>query len=228
MSIQASSRLAAVLSTLVAVALAGCGGEVAGSAALGASSQALTQDEACLDTDPLCTPTGAHAKHGGFACSVCHKVAGRLSFDSGGPAYAAGKPAPAFNATTKTCSNVACHGVPAGTFSYYFPDGTGEPALNTVAYGGTTQPTPSWYAAGASCAACHGNPPRAPGGGVYAWHSGSHGAQGPTGARNQCQFCHPNATGSNGVGTGITNPALHANGAVNVQATFGSACFGCH
>jgi cytochrome c len=46
--------------------------------------------------------------------------------------------------------------------------------------------------------------------------------------RNQCQFCHPDATGTNGQGTAITNPALHGNGVYNVQASFTSACFGCH
>jgi hypothetical protein len=227
MSIRSSGLV--LFTTLVAAALAGCDGQVGASGAqLGSAQQALTPDEVCLDTDPLCTPTGAHAKHGAFACSACHKVAGRLSFDSAGPAYAAGQSAPRFDATAKTCSNVACHGVPAGTFSFYFPDGSGDPALNTVGYGGATQTTPSWYATGATCGACHGNPPRAPDGSFYPWHSGQHGGQGPTGTYNQCQFCHPDATGANGQGTAITNPTLHANGTVNVQARFTSACFGCH
>ena len=37
--------------------------------------------------------------------------------------------------------------------------------------------------------------------------------------RNQCQFCHPDATGSGGVGTGITNQRFTANGVYNVQAS---------
>jgi hypothetical protein len=198
----------------------------------------LTQDEVCLDGDPACTPTGAHGGpgtsppgHYAFSCSVCHKVGGRLVFDRNGPAYAAGKPAPTFDATAKTCSNVACHGVPAGTFSYYFIGGDGEPVLNTVnVYGNSSGVTPSWYATGgAACGACHGNPPRNGTDGSNVWHSGFHGGQGPTGANNQCQLCHPDANSpGNGIGTTITNPLLHGNGVFNVQATFRSSCFGCH
>lgn len=217
-------------SIVVAAALLAACEQTGSPGSLAVSSEALTQDEVCLDGDPACTPTGAHAKHGGYACSVCHKVAGRLVFDRTGPAYAAGYPAPSFDATTKTCSNVGCHRVPAGTFSYYFPGGDGEPALNTVTYGGgAPSPTPSWYATGASCTACHDDPPRNGSSGSNVWHSGYHGGQGPTGARNQCQFCHPDAySPSTGVGTTITNPSMHGNGAVNVQATFTSTCFGCH
>jgi predicted CxxxxCH...CXXCH cytochrome family protein len=218
----------------------GCGQEVAdaaltttatASATRQAGRGALTADEQCLDGDPACTPTGAHAGHGAFACSVCHKVAGRLVFDKNGPAYAGGKPAPTFDATTKTCSNVACHGVPAGTFTYSSWDwGLDQPVDVTVSYGGNSRPTPSWYTTGAAtCAACHDDPPRNGSSGSNVWHSGNHGGQGPTGARNQCQFCHPDASSpNNGIGDTITNPSLHANGTVNVQATFTSACFGCH
>lgn len=200
---------------------------------------AMIQSEVCTDGDPSCTPTGAHggpstqpAGHYAFDCKVCHRVGGRLSFDKNGPAYAPGKPAPTFDATAKTCSNVACHGVPAGTFSYYFPDGSGEPVLNTVSYGGTLAAgsTPSWYTTGASgCSACHGDPPANGSNGSNVWHSGYHAGTGPTGTQNQCQFCHPDASSpGNGIGDTITNPLLHANGTVNVQATFTSACFGCH
>jgi hypothetical protein len=152
-------------------------------------------------------------------------------FDKNGPAYGAGLPAPTFDAVAKTCSNVACHAVKAGTFSYYFPGGDGEPVLNTVSYGGgTPKTTPSWYSIGAAaCTACHDDPPRNGSNGSNAWHSGYHGGQGPTGAYNQCQFCHPDASSpGNGIGDTITNATLHANGVINVQATFKSACFGCH
>jgi predicted CxxxxCH...CXXCH cytochrome family protein len=188
---------------------------------------ALTADEQCLDGDPACTPTGAHAGHGAFACSVCHKVAGRLVFDKNGPAYAVGKPAPTFDATAKTCSNVACHGVAAGTYTYTSWDwGLDQPVPTTINYGGTLRTTPSWYTTGAArCTACHDDPPQ----NGYVWHSGYHGGQGPTGPRNQCQFCHPDASSpGNGIGDTITNPSLHANGTADVQATFTSVCFGCH
>jgi hypothetical protein len=208
----------------------------------------LTQDEVCLDGDPACTPTGAHggpgtspAGHAAFDCKVCHKVGGRLLFSktaiNNATAYVSptasvpNPPAPYFDATAKTCSNIACHAVKTGTFSYYFPGGDGEPVLNTVNYGGGAPgPTPSWYATGAiGCTACHGDPPINGSDGSNVWHSGQHGNQGPTGARNQCQFCHPDASSpGNGIGNTITNAALHANGTANVQATFTSACFGCH
>ena len=201
-------------------------------------STALIQSDVCVDGDPSCTPTGAHGApttvpsgHSAYDCKVCHKVGGRLSFNKSGPAYSVGKPAPTFDATTKTCSNIACHGVPSGTFSYYFPGGDGEPVLNTVNYGGSTiVVTPSWYATGSSaCGACHGNPPVNGSNGSNAWHSGYHGNGGPTSPQNQCQFCHPDASSpGNGAGDTITNPTLHANGMVNVQATFKSSCFGCH
>jgi hypothetical protein len=157
------------------------------------------------------------------------------------PAYIAPTPAnpspppPVFNGWSwsrpvsgiYSCSSVACHGVPAGTFSYYFPDGSGEAALNTVEFGGTYVETPIWGSTGSSCTACHGNPPMTGSNGSNIWHSGRH-AGGPTAASNQCQFCHPSASGTGGRGTTITNPALHGNGRVEVQVRFKSSCFGCH
>lgn len=208
------------------------------SAKTSAKSTALIQSEVCADGDLSCTPTGAHggsttvpAGHFAFDCRVCHRVGGRLSFDKAGPAYAAGSPSPSFDATAKTCSNIACHGVPAGTFSYYFPGGDGEPALITVSYGGSMMNvTPSWYSTGnAACAACHGNPPANGSNGSNVWHSGYHGGGGPTTSQNQCQFCHPDASSpGNGVGDTITNPLMHANGIVDMRVTFKSSCFSCH
>ena len=175
---------------------------------------------------PLPAPTGAHGKHAIFVCKTCHVVGGVFSFDPAGPAVAPSpNPLPSFQPSPDfTCSSVACHGMYAGTFSWYFPGGDGEPELHTVNYAGSGGSAPSWYSTGLGCTACHGNPP--PNG---AWHSGNHGGQGPTGARNQCQLCHPDASSpNNGIGNTITNPALHGNGTVNVQARFTSACFGCH
>lgn len=198
----------------------------------------MTQDEVCVDGDPSCTPTGAHgapgmavAGHHAFDCSVCHKVGGRLVFDKNGPAYAAGKPAPTYNASAKTCLNVACHNI-SGTFSYYTYDwGMDAVVLCTLTYGGgVPRATPSWYSTGpAGCSACHDDPPRNGSDGSNVWHSGNHANQGPTGEANQCQFCHPDASSpGNGIGDTITDPSLHANGSVQVQATFKAWCFGCH
>lgn len=177
-------------------------------------------------TGPACTPTGAHGnpqdpqnvKHSLYPCSTCHTLGGSMCFDPAGPAFAQNRPAPAFDFTAKTCSNIACHGMYEGTFSYFFPGGDGEPELKTVTYGGNGGGTPSWYSTAGGCSACHGNPPPA----YPAWH-GMH-----ANGNSNCQLCHPNATGTGGVGTAITNPALHANQVVNVQPQWRSACFNCH
>jgi len=197
----------------------------------------LTATEVCVDGDPSCTPTGAHggpgtspAGHYAFACTTCHKVGGRLSFDKNGKAYGTGS-TPTFDATAKTCSNIACHSVQSGTFSYYFSeDGNGNPVLYTVnVYGNTGGTTPYWYTTAISCTACHPDPPRNGTDGSNAWHSGNHGNQGPTGALNQCQLCHPDASSpGNGIGDTITNPTLHANGVYDVVGKFTSSCFYCH
>ena len=216
------------------------------------STSKLVQSQVCADGQ-VCAPTGAHAKHGAFDCKVCHAFGGWFAFQNPGPAYlpnSTGTPsAPSFDATTKTCSNVACHSVPPGTFSYYFPGGDGEPALNTVPYGGASgSAAPMWYDTALGCAACHGNPPLY-NDVAYVWHSGFHGNQGPTGANNQCQLCHNDAVSTNGTATGLRpgncNPvtglpvtgtpagsvpcaSFHANGTVGVVENFTSACFGCH
>jgi hypothetical protein len=191
-------------------------------AALLGSASALA--EPC--TSYACNPGGAHPRHAAFACTTCHMSHGPSRFDPNGPAVirpSAGNPfppVPTYAPTAKTCSNVACHAIPQGTFSYYFPGGDGEPELKTVSYGGPVAATPSWYAAGAGCAACHANPP--PNG---MWHGGRHAVNygGTT-----CQFCHPGEAGSSNVGTAIVNAALHRNGTVEVQARFRTYCFDCH
>jgi hypothetical protein len=208
------------------LASAGCEQAGQGVSSTAAVSSAMTQDEV-LPVGPTCTATGAHAKHAFTSCATCHACGGVIQFTA--PAVSASTPQPTFDATAKTCSSVACHGVPAGTYSYYFPDGNGDPQLNTVTYGGTSSSTPPWYTTGASsCTACHGNPPQ-----NYVWH-GTH----PGG--NKCELCHPDVVSANGVATGLstatncgptgTSPcaSLHANGTVDVSPRFTSVCFGCH
>jgi predicted CxxxxCH...CXXCH cytochrome family protein len=182
--------------------------------------------------------SSGHVPHNSYTCDDCHRTVNMVVYFFDLPSSRAYiKPTPTnpnppmpvyngnmFDATkTKTCSNIACHGIAAGTFSYYFQGGDGEPELNTITYDGSVAVTPPWNSSSAACTACHGNPPNS-----NAWHSGYHGGQGPTGAYNQCQFCHPDATSTNGHGTSITKPLLHNDGVINVQVTYKSTCFGCH
>jgi hypothetical protein len=215
----------------------------------------LTQSEVCSGDLSACQPTGAHAKHSP-TCSVCHKVAGTLSFDPSGPAYNASYGYPTFDAGAKTCTNVACHTVAPGTFSYYFPgnetdaDGYPIPVLKTVHYGGgAPPPTPSWYSTGAGCTACHGNPPYPSTlEGPDTWHSSFHANNQNVGSinPNACELCHNStavpygtwvpvafsAVGADGKYHGFQiNPAAtgqHANGTATVLGRFVSQCFNCH
>ena len=151
--------------------------------------------------------------------------------------------APAYDPVSKSCSNVSCHGVPSGTFSYWFMDGAGDPLLYTVPYGGAAHQTPSWTTTGAQCIACHDNPPyNAPN--QYTWHSGWHGNVNINSARNtdvlglnKCDLCHSDVvstiTGTLGTATAtmtttIANSIMHRNGTPDVQPKWGTSCFGCH
>jgi hypothetical protein len=215
----------------------------------------MTQDEVRSAPCTTSDGTGAHPKHAGFDCKVCHMVGGLMCFDPAGPATAGTGTAPSFDATAKTCSNVACHGVKAGTFSYYIPgnemdeEGYPIPELKTAPYGGNmAENTPSWYATGVGCTACHSNPPTY-NNNFYPWHSGNHANSQNMGAGpgpNACELCHNDtsvpygtwspiafsAVGTDGKvhGTQI-NPAAvaqHANGTATVYARFKSICFNCH
>jgi len=169
--------------------------------------------------------TGAHTRHvtagavsGAVACSTCHAVpadafaAGHLG---DGPAEvvltglaAAGGAAPAYARPSGTCSSTYCHGGYSGTFEYTW---AGEP--RSFAYAGRNA-TPGWTGT-AACGTCHGNPP--PG----SWH-GLHNAG------NQCELCHPDATGLPGSAV-VSNPALHVNGIVEVTPQWRSSCLrSCH
>ena len=200
-----------------------------------------------VPTGQACTPTGKHFEHRSFSCAACHLAAGALCFD---PA-AAGSTA-SFDAVTKSCSSIACHGTAAGTFTYSSWDWGLDQAVDvTVPYGGSGGVQANWYADSVGgCTACHGYPPTY-NGQPYVWHSGAHGNGIPNG--NACQLCHPDATGAyvfggppSFVGTSggmiascapgtycsapgtITDSSLHRNGVLNVSPRWGSACLGCH
>ena len=200
----------------------------------------LVQADVCNDGEP-CAPTGAHGKHDKYACTTCHRVGGRLAFDPAGPAYGTGTPAPSFDAGTKTCSSVACHGVPAGVYNYDVWDyGTESLEPRSVPYGGNAGPTPSWYATGLGCTACHN---LTYGGITYSWHLSTHGRPFVT-TGNRCETCHLDATGTLGATnwalstatncpplapTGTTECAkYHANGILNVTPVYRSGCSSCH
>jgi hypothetical protein len=238
------SRYARIAGVAAVVFVTGCEQQQGVASGGGA---ALTSDHV-VPTGLACTPTGKHAEHGSIACSTCHQCAGTVAFDP-----AAAGSAAAFDATAKTCSNIACHTVPPGTFTYYvynWGSDTYDPV--TVPYGGEATGTqPYWYApAGLGCNACHGYPPKY-NGVAYTWHSGSH-AYGTTNG-NTCQLCHPDVTGAYVSGGppsyaatsggqiascpdgtycaapgAITNASLHRNGTLDVTPNFTSACFGCH
>jgi predicted CxxxxCH...CXXCH cytochrome family protein len=222
------ARPVVVACALLVVSLAGCGPETSPS---GVAVSSLVEP-----VDPHTT----HRVNGGTTCNDCHCRGGHcvsptvflLAF--GERAVAPGRPLPTFDLATQTCSNVACHMVPAGTYSYWSIGGDGEPVENQASYGGVPVVTPAWDSATTgSCRACHGAPP-SPSAGT--WHSGMHGT-GP--AMNECSFCHPGVVRVNGVleistastcGPTGTQPcaALHRNGVVDVAASWNSRCFGCH
>jgi predicted CxxxxCH...CXXCH cytochrome family protein len=186
--------------------------------------------------DPI--RVGAHTRHLtagkaiAFDCGVCHvKPATLLSAGHiddptpvakvtfGGIAVApAPVAAPSWARTTATCASTYCHGNYQGTYTY-FTYNWGSDSFDevNVSYTGA-RATPVWTDGPTTCGSCHGNPPR----GTGAWHSGSHGGG------NDCQLCHPDASGSGGVGTTITDPIRHVNGAVEVTPKWSSKCFGCH
>jgi len=229
-----------------ALLAAGCGQEGPLEAAPGVQREASTGVQAAGGTlaaltGPACSPTGAHVKHQGYDCKVCHSVGGSLCFDASDARVATST----FDFQAKTCTSVQCHTVAPGTYSYYFPgnemdeEGYPIPELKTVNYGGALAgPTPSWYATNVGCSACHPNPPANGSDGSNAWHSGNHANNqnvGPT-PPNACELCHnsptnvnsPIAQSVNGAGTAILLPTYHGNGAANVNARFRTQCFGCH
>ncbi len=203
----------------------------------------------CLDSknNDLC-PDILHTKHQAFMndCKACHNLtnsfiaSGTFFKDSSKGAFLAGGPAPVYTPSgnwsspstnvAASCSNIACHNIPAGTFTYYIWDwGIEESVPVEVYYGGMSSAKALWQDnAATNCNSCHGNPPKA--GNV--WHSGFHGNF-MIGANN-CELCHPDAKsnttldGKTILSNYITAPSQHQNGTVNVVAKFISKCFGCH
>ncbi|MGZ6123780.1 MAG: CxxxxCH/CxxCH domain c-type cytochrome [Myxococcales bacterium] len=178
---------------------------------------------------------GAHTAHvtpggiaAGFDCAVCHVKPsdalspGHVGGPTAGVAFrglaAAGSATPSWDRAAATCSSTYCHGGYSGTYQYQVWDyGVDGLVTKTVPYAGSNA-TPAWTGTATACDSCHGNPPRPTG----TWHSGVHGVF------NDCQECHPDATGEGGRGTAITDANAHINGAIEVTPHWRSGCFGCH
>jgi len=171
---------------------------------------------------------GAHQRHvsGGSIgapndCDVCHVTpsealsSGHVDSATASVVYGGlavqGGAAPVWTRASATCASTYCHGSYSGVYTYFYWE-----EERTVPYQGL-RATAIWTGGPMTCGSCHGNPPR-----TGVWHSGSHAGG------NDCQLCHPNATGVNGAGTAITNRATHANGALDVAPQWNSRCFRCH
>lgn len=204
----------------------------------------------CYDSknNDLC-PDILHTKHQSFMndCKACHNLtnsfiaSGTFFKDSSKGAFFPGGPNPAFTASgswnspktnvAASCSNIACHNVPAGIYTYWIYDwGADDYVAVSVNYGGMSSATALWQDnAATNCNSCHRIPPYS----ANVWHSGLHSNNTIIGANN-CELCHPNAKsniapdGKTILSNYITAPSQHANGTLDVVAKFTSKCFGCH
>ena len=186
----------------------------------------------CLDSknNDLC-PDILHTKHQSFMndCKACHNLSnsfiasGTFFKDSTKAAFLPGGLAPVFMpsgswSSPKTnaaasCSNIACHSIPAGVFTYYIYDWDADEVVPiSYNYGGMSGATALWQdKADTNCKSCHNIPPYS----KNVWHSGSHGMQYMVGA-NYCETCHPDAKssvapdGKTIVSNYLTAPSQHA------------------
>lgn len=204
----------------------------------------------CLDSknNDLC-PDIVHTKHQSLMndCKACHdltnsfRASGTFFKDSSKGAFLSGGPAPGFTpsgswSSPKTnaaasCSNIACHSIPAGTYSYYIWDwGIDESVPVEYYYGGMSTANALWQDNPATnCNSCHAIPPIA----TNPWHSGRH-AGAYSSATDNCETCHPDAKsirspdGKTIISNYITAPSQHRNGTLDVVAKYKSPCFNCH
>jgi predicted CxxxxCH...CXXCH cytochrome family protein len=187
--------------------------------------------------DPL--RVGAHTKHmatalmGSLDCGACHVeptdalspghiVSGdSIATVTWGDMAVHGGTQPSWDRSAGTCASTYCHGNYSGVYAYFVWDWGAEDLVPMYAPYSGARATPGWADGPVTCGSCHGNPPAASG----TWHTRYHGN---LGYQRDCQTCHPDAKSVNGVGTEITNPALHINGVVEVTPRWTSACWGCH
>ena len=174
------------------------------------------------------THVGGSAMAGPFDCAVCHVKPddalspGHIDGPTASVTFSglakAGAAVPSWNRAAATCASTYCHGTYSGTYAYQVWDFGSDSVVTKYAPYEGSKTTPHWTDGPLTCASCHGNPPVATG----VWHSGVHGGG------NQCELCHPDASGTPATGTAITNPLLHVNGSIDVQPRWKTSCTNCH
>ena len=208
---------ASFLGAGAAFLLSGCGGESLIEKEAATGIRVTRQEMAIASIDDM-----GHSIHYWtvpMACTDCHGGHGTaIRFPA--VAQIPGAPAPSFDTTAHTCSNVSCHSVPVGTYQYWKWIGEEEWVLTEVTYGGPVT-TPNYFeAVFKACRSCHASPPSPAAG---AWHSPSHGGGG---VGVECSLCHPGVTKVDG--KLVISGTTHRNGTVDVAPKWRSTCFGCH
>lgn len=184
---------------------------------------------------------GSHAKHTGLVtCAACHKdngvsPAGNKHSDGiidiasplrqiAGESYGQASHAVSETPTFASCTTY-CHSQGTSKTSQ-----TGESRTTLSA----PQVTLVWGTGTSTCTSCHASPPSYAGG-ATTWGAAKANAHGgATHASKTCDYCHTSVTYSGGV---YTTNAQHANGAYDIQPSFGytyaatggtCATSGCH
>ena len=179
-----------------------------GKVSLGDDSGTCTACHKQLDGAHDAHTTAAHRLRGPLVCADCHIVPETLNspghIDHPGPAQvfpsgwsgiaAAGGAMPSYDANSRTCSAVYCHG-------------NGTLAVDTAS---SILRSPSWFATtivNAECGSCHGIPP------IDASHT-------PQMTLGTCFTCHPSTIDNTGslivTGSGASETSTHINGVVDV------------
>ncbi|MFT3916401.1 MAG: CxxxxCH/CxxCH domain-containing protein [Anaeromyxobacteraceae bacterium] len=185
------------------------------------------------DTSTATLGVGAHQKHvtagavtAGYTCDACHvtppltnigHMDGVLDVSFPKTWTLQGPVAASWTRGTASCASTYCHGNYQGTYQWTTPDDV----THTLDYTGKGA-TAIWTGETITCSSCHGAPTF-----NGAWHSGAHGS---LGTQNDCSLCHSDAAGTvAGGNVRLTNPALHANGNVDITANkAAAACRSCH
>lgn len=185
----------------------------------GSTANAAPPKDPSGNTATTSPGVGAHQQHLGLstwhaeiACTECHVVPSKASYDPAVPTHLNGKDdltwgklagAGTFDAKSLTCAGTYCHGA----------------TLAVANAGGTVNRTPVWNQVNGTWDACgttcHTNPP-----------GGAHPAV------STCESCHGNVVASfvAGIPPVVTfkDPSLHINGKVDLAPGPGLTCTTCH